>query len=181
MIIMLIKTTKETTLSLSLSLSLSRSLSLALSLSLSLSLLQRCRSCLVSICWKFEALFNGNKIFYYYMDYGEENLNDLFLLIYKISDHIQRPIKVLIFFADSPVYLSDRHSGGKYQFSIAVSSLCICICLCFCTKIFLSRKEPSFRCLAIPPMRHGTVKAFIPDRKSIISLVIMAVATARSR
>ena len=27
----------------------------------------------VSICWKFEALFNGNKIFYYYMDYGEEN------------------------------------------------------------------------------------------------------------
>ena len=71
MAIMLIKTTKEMTLSLS----------------------QRCRSCLVSIRWKFEALFNGNKIFYYNMDNGEENLNNLFLLIYKISDHIQRPIK----------------------------------------------------------------------------------------
>ena len=89
MIIILIKTTKEMTLS--------------LSLSLSLSLLQRCRSCLVSICWKFEALFNKNKTFYYYMDYGEENFNDLFLLLYKISDHIQRPIKMLIF---SPIYLS---------------------------------------------------------------------------
>ena len=32
------------------------------------------------------------------MDYGKENFNDLFLLIYKISDHIQRPVKRLIFF-----------------------------------------------------------------------------------
>ena len=32
------------------------------------------------------------------MDYGEENLNDLFLLLYKISDHTQRPIKILFFF-----------------------------------------------------------------------------------
>ena len=55
------------------------------------------------------------------MNYGEENLNDLYLLIYKISDHMQRPIKILIFFADLPVYLSDRHSGGKYLYSIAVS------------------------------------------------------------
>ena len=121
LVIMLIKTTKEMT--------------------LSLSFLQRCRSCLVSICWKFEALFNRNKIFYYYMDYGEENFNDLFLLIYKISDHIQRPIKILIFFADLPVYLSDRHSGGIYQYSIAVSSLCICICLWFS----LMQKQTSVR------------------------------------
>ena len=57
------------------------------------------------------------------MNYGVENLNDLYLLIYKNSDHIQRPVsvsvwcyvvdttagfyttggKILIFFTDLPV------------------------------------------------------------------------------
>ena len=47
------------------------------------------------------------------------------MLIYKLSEQIQRPIKILIFSLDLPVYLSDSHSGGKYRCSIAVSNLCI--------------------------------------------------------
>ena len=82
----------------------------------------------MSICWKFEGLFNKNKYFYYYLDNSEpneENINNIFLLIYKLSEQIQRPIKILIFSLDLPVYLSDSHSGGKYRCSIAVSNLCI--------------------------------------------------------
>ena len=62
------------------------------------------------------------------MNYGEENLNDLykFANIQKFGPHSAAG-KILIFFTDLPVYLSDRHSGGKYQYSIAVSDLCIFI------------------------------------------------------
>ena len=89
---------------------------------------KRYRACLVSFCWKFEGLFNKNKYFYYYLDNSEpneENINNIFLRIYKLSEQIQRPIKILIFSLDLPVYLSDSHSGGKYRCSIAVSNLCI--------------------------------------------------------
>ena len=60
---------------------------------------------------------------------GAGDTNDwciIFAYIQKFGPHSAAG-KILIFFTNLPVYLSDRHSGGKYQYSIAVSDLCIVI------------------------------------------------------
>ena len=49
------------------------------------------------------------------MNYGEENLNDLYLLIYKISDHIQRPVKILTQRRQIPIFNSSFKSLYLYM------------------------------------------------------------------